>query len=75
MIRKHCNFKTTFVKLCKSKNKRSTVNTVNDSVRIENCTYVPPEFSCVKDQETVGVINALNESGQSDNDDCFVFRL
>ena len=38
IIRKHINFKTTFVKLCKSRNKRSIVNTVNDSVRFENCT-------------------------------------
>ena len=30
---------------------------------------MPPNFSCVKDHEVFGVINALNENGQSDNDD------
>ena len=36
---------------------------------------MPPNFSCVKDHEVFGVINALNENGQSENDDCFVLRL
>ena len=43
---KNCNYKEHFAKLCKSRNKRLTVNTVNDNyVNTENCTYVSPESS------------------------------
>ena len=75
MIRKPCNYKIIFVKLCESRNKRPTLNAVNNSVRIENFAYVPPDVSCIKHQESFGFINALNENGHSDNDNCFVLRL
>ena len=43
---KNCNYKGHFAKLCKSRNKRPTVNTVLDTfANTENCTYVPPETS------------------------------
>ena len=67
---KSCNYKGNFAKLCKSRNKRPTVNTVNDNyVNTENCTYVSPERSWGENQESFDVINTWNEYGQSDDDD------
>ena len=62
---KNCNYKGHFAKLCKSRNKRPTVNTVSDNyVNTENCTYAPPENSWAEDQESCDVINAWNEYGR-----------
>ena len=56
---KNCNYKGHFAKLCKSRNKRPTVNTVSDNyVNTENCTYAPLENSWAEDQESCDVINA-----------------
>ena len=66
---KSCNYKGHFAKLCKSRNKRPTVNTVSDNyVNNENCTYTPPENSWMEDQKLCDVVNAWNEYGQSDDD-------
>ena len=66
---KNCNYKGNFAKLCKSRNKRPTVNTVSDNfVKTETCTYVPPEKTWSENQEMCGVINAWNECGQSGDD-------
>ena len=66
---KNCNYKGHFAKLCKSRNKRPTVNTVSDNyVNTENCTYALPENSWTEDQESCDVINAWNEYRQSDDD-------
>ena len=56
---KNCNYKGHFAKLCKSRNKRPTINTVSHNYVItENCKYAPPENSRVDDQESCDVINA-----------------
>ena len=73
---KNCNYKGHFAKLCKSRNKRPTVNTVSDNYVItENCTYAPPENSWTEDQESCDVINAWNEYGQSDDDEFSVLSV
>ena len=73
---KSCNYKGHFAKLCKSRNKRPTVNTVSDNyVNTENCTYAPPENSWTEDQEICDVINAWNEYKQSDNDNFSVLSV
>ena len=73
---KNCNYKGHFAKLCKSRNKRPTVNTVSDNyVNTENCTYTPPENSWMEEKESCDVINAWNEYGQSDNDDFSVLSV
>ena len=73
---KNCNYKGHFAKLCKSRNKRPTVNTVMDNyVNTESCTYVPPENSWTENQESCDVINAWNECGQSDDDDFSVLSV
>ena len=67
---KNCNYKRHFAKLCKSCNKRPTVNTVTGNhIKIENCINVSPESSMRESQEICGVINAWNECGHSDDDD------
>ena len=71
-----CNYKGHFSKLCKSRNKRPTVNTVNDNyVNTENFTYVSQESSWGEKQESCGVINTWNEHGQSDDDDFSVVSV
>ena len=61
---KNSNYKGHFAKLCKPRNKRSTVNTVNDNyVNTESCTYVSPESSWGENQESCDMINAWNEYG------------
>ena len=73
---KNCNYKSHFAKLCKSRNKRPTVNTVNDNYKsIENFTYVSPESSWGENRESRDVINAWNEYGQSDDDDFSVLSV
>ena len=73
---KNCNYKGHFARLCKSRNKRTIVNTVSDSyVNTENCTYAPPENSWAEDQESCDVINAWNEYGQIDDDDFSVLSV
>ena len=73
---KNCNYRGHFAKLCKSRNKRPTVNTASDNyVNTENCTYTPPENSWTEDQESFHVINAWNEYGQSDDDDFSVLSV
>ena len=73
---KNCKYKVNFAKLCKSRNKRPTVNTVLDSyVNNENCAYTPPENSWMEDQESCDVINAWNEYGQSDDDNFSVLSV
>ena len=42
---KFCNCKGHFAKLCKSKNKRPSVNIVSDSVNSESFKYVSSEDS------------------------------
>ena len=46
-----------------------TVTNRNDSVHIDNCTYVQPENSWSDIQEICKVISAWNENGQADDDD------
>ena len=73
---KNCNYKRHFAKLCKSRNKSPTVNTVTDNyVNTENCTFVPPENSWAEHQESGDVINEWNEYGQSDDDDFSVLSV
>ena len=73
---KNCNYKGHFAKLCKSRNKRPTVNNVsNNFVNTENCTYTPPENSWMEEKESCDVINAWNEYGQSDDDDFSVLSV
>ena len=73
---KNCNYKGHFAKLCKSRNKRPTVNNVsNNFVNTENCTYTPPENSWMEEKESCDVINAWNEYGQSDADDFSVLSV
>ena len=73
---KNCNYKGHFAKLCKSRNKRPTVNTASDNfVNTENCTYAPPENSWAEDQESCDVINAWNEYGQSVDDNFLVLSV
>ena len=76
IICKNCYSKGYFAKLCKFRNKRPTVNTVNDNyVKTENCTYVSPESSWGENQESCDVINTWNECGQSDDDDFSVISV
>ena len=76
IICKNCNFKGHFAKLCKSRNKRPTVNNVsNNFVNTENCTYTPLENSNMEERESCDVINAWNEYGQSDDDDFSVLSV
>ena len=73
---RNCNYKGHFAKLCKSRNKRPTVNTVTDNyVNTENCTFVPPENSWAENQKSCDVINAWNEYGQSDDDNFSVLSV
>ena len=73
---KNCNYNEQFAKLCKSRNKRPTVNIVSDNyVNTENCTIAPPKNSWAEDQESCDVINAWNEYGQSDDDDFSVLSV
>ena len=64
---KNFNYKGHFAKLCKSRNKRPTVNAVNDN-------YVNTENSWGENQESCDVINAWNKYGHSDDDDFSVRR-
>ena len=73
---KNCNYKGHFAKICKSRNKRPTVNTVSDNyVNTENCSYAPPENSWAEDQESCDVVNAWNVYGQSGDDDFSVLSV
>ena len=73
---KNCNYKGHFAKLCKSRKKRPTVNTVSDNyVNTEHCRYTPPENSWMEEKESCDFINAWNEYGQSDNDDFSVLSV
>ena len=65
---KNCNYKGHFAKLCKSRNKRPTVNTVSNYVNTENCTYTPPENSWMEEKESCEVINAWHERNILGND-------
>ena len=74
--RKNFNYKGNFATLCKSRNKRPTVNTVNDNyVNTENCTYVSPESSWGDNQESCDVINSWKKHGHSDDDDFSVLSV
>ena len=70
-----CNYEGYFAKLFKSKTKRPSVNIVNDSVHTENCKYVQSEDSWSSKEEKCGVINAWNQSCQSDDDDYSVLSV
>ena len=73
---KNCNYNGHFAKLCKSRNKKPTKNTVSDIyVNTENCTYTPPENSWMEEKELCDVRNAWNEYGQSDDDDFSVLSV
>ena len=51
IICKNCKYKSYFANLCKSKNKRPSINIVNDYVNSEICKYVRSEDSWSKNQK------------------------
>ena len=55
---KNCKYKGYFANLCKSKNKRPSINFVNDYNKTEICKYVLSEDSWSKNQEACGEINS-----------------
>ena len=67
-----CKYKGHFGKLCKSKAKKPSVNSVDENVSIQ---LSPSESQSSNEENFCGVIDAWYEEGTSDNDDYFVLKL
>ena len=62
-------------RLCKSKGRKPAVNTVEESVISQNCSYSPEDLLARIEGNFCGVINAWTEEGISDNDEYFVLNI
>ena len=70
-----CKYKGPFGRLCKQKGRKPAVNTVEESVNSQNCTYFPEDLQARSEEDFCGVINAWTEEGISDNDDYSVLII
>ena len=70
-----CKYKGHFGRLCKLKGRKPAVNTVEESVDSQNCSYSPENLQARSEENFCGVINAWTEKGISDNDDYSVFNI
>ena len=73
-IRKNCNFKGHFAKY-ENQIKKIYCKDCKWLLNSENCKYVPSQVFWNENQETCGVINAWNESSQSEVDDYSVMGV
>ena len=70
-----CKYKGPFGRLCKPKGRKPAVNTVEESVNSQNCSYSPEDLQARSEEDFCGVINAWTEEGISDNDDYSVLII
>ena len=64
-----CKSKEHFRRLCKSKGRKPAVNTVDETVNSQNCSYSPEDLQARSEENFCGVINAWTDKGINDNDD------
>ena len=70
-----CKYKGNFGRLCKSKGRKSAVNTVEEVLNSQNCSYSPEDPQAKVEENFCGVINAWTEEGISDNEDYSVLNI
>ena len=70
-----CKYKGHFGRLCKSKGRKPAVNTVEEVVNSQNCSYSPDDPQARIEETFCGGINAWTEEGISDNDDYSVLNI
>ena len=70
-----CKYKGHFGRLCKSKGRKPSVNTVEESVNNQNCSYSPEDIQARSEENFCGVINAWTEEEISDNDDYSLLNI
>ena len=70
-----CNICKHFGRLYNSKGRKPAVNTVEESVNSQNCSYSPEDLQARSKENFCGVINAWTEEGISDNDDYSVLNI
>ena len=70
-----CKYKGHFGRLCKSKGTKPAVNTVDESVNSQSCSYSQENLQARSNENFCGVINAWTEEGTSDNDNYSVLNI
>ena len=70
-----CKYKRHFEKLCKSKGRKPAVNTVEEVVNSQNCSYSTEDPKARIEETFCGVINDWTEEGISDKDDYSVLNI
>ena len=63
-----CKYKGLFGRQCKSKGRKPTVNTVDETVNSQNCSYSPGDLQARSGENFCGVVKAWTEEGISDNE-------